>query len=363
MSIKTADYKIVCDDLVWINPELKEFTIPEGVKIVSLRDEASDDIKLEKIIFSNTVKKVKKYAFFNCKKLNKIVLKDLTATYDSHAFAPSDGSREIIDELTFDIQGENGFAYFLVYEDSYKEFPIPLKIKYLFKNENDILVYFFDEDEYFDYTFDVINYLNKNSLIEFEVANESNGNDISVCDALNELYKKCDCSFLVFRNIIRFLCNHSNLSYNRSGSYDEDEDHYKNDEDYYKCVKQDLLSILKNLDKKECIVETISNIFCCSYDEYYYIEANKENDFTKIIQMMKEEFDKYGVEVKKKINGLCLSGLYDMVFTDKETSIILKEFILKLKDFCNQIDLNEIKKIESKSKKRAKAISKILTNL
>ncbi len=361
--MKTVNYRIVGDDLVWINPELKEFTIPDGVKIVSLkdepyslRDESCNDIKLEKIVFSTTVESVKEYAFLNCKRLNKIVLKNLTINYDDHAFATCyrwTGPQKRIDELTFEIQSEDGLVSFYCYKDSYKEFPFPKKINYLFKSDNDILVYFFSEDMDFTDTFDAIVDLNKNCLINFEVANESNNNDTSVCNILNTLYEKCDYSFLVFKIIIMFLYARSESSYNSLSN-----------EDYYKYVKQELLNVLNNLEKKVHVSETIVNIFSNSYDNDYNI-VDDDSNFMHLTKYFDENkyYNKSSDirnEFKKMINDACLRSLYDMLYTSKDSSEILKEFVLGVKDVYNQIENKIIEGIKSDAKKREMIIDKII---
>ena len=149
MYIKTDDYEIINSVLVWINPELKELTIPEGVKTVNFRrlrdypfylskEQCVPNIydKLEKITFPYTLEVVYENAFLECKRLSKVVVKNLTAKY-SYAFSPY----LELDELTFEIQSEDGFAWFDCYKGSCKSFQIPHKIKYLFKRTSIIICF------------------------------------------------------------------------------------------------------------------------------------------------------------------------------------------------------------------------------
>ncbi len=389
MNIKTEDYEIIEGILTWINPELKEFTIPEGVVRVDIKEESK--CKLEKIVFASTVtdicdyglarfnnlkeiilneglefigsraflqtsisiielpstvRNVGPYAFYKCHNLEKVIINGELTYFCANVFENCNKLKELTLNMSLKFTPsliktlkDNNNIRTLNYQYMGKEiskgfaFSKLEKVNFIFNNNEELLKLFVSGE-----LFDILKKFN-NSHIDttFIVKEQLKEKNIlcpsdDVCSKLNSIYGKCDNSLILFNSVIKYIL-----------FSEQSDDRYKN-LSIDKKVKGSLSHVAETIEGKTKVADVLSDIFeFCSkfrYNDMTYDPQVEKlyNIFNTAIEKLKKYNESYGRYIEM-MDDVCFRYIDELLNKDTNSSKVLEEFWLAISDHVIKVYL------------------------
>ncbi len=376
MNEKTENYIVEDGTLTWINPLLKEFTIPEGVIKVNLGDGSNS--KLERIVFASTVtkisdyglarlnnlkeiklnegldfienraflqtsistielpstvRKVGPYAFYRCNNLEKVVINGELTYFESCVFNGCDKLKEItlnmsckfipslIDILkNKDIKILNYCYFGKEISSGEYNFPELEKVNLIFNNNEELLKLLISDD-----LFDILNKFNDSYAdVKFIVKEEAKEETITchsddICSKLNKIYDECCDDIIIFNSVIRYILRSE-----------------QNDNRYKKLgieekVKENLSHVAETIEGKISVDVVLSDIFA-----FYSKYRNNHMNYNKQVKELYEIYNTAILKLKgynvncdgyiERMNGLCFDYINKLLNTDIDSSRVLEGF-------------------------------------